>query len=298
MNPTARSLSMLTLAALVLGAGSVARCGVTIEQRKADLVITGDAAANSIVVRGTTSMSELEVAIDGVLPTRIFAGVRNLTVETGAGDDRVGLVGFHLGGNVSIRLGAGVDRAFVGTHKSVALRNDLFIGGRLDIRAGGSAGDVIEIQPDPGDSLTFGGDVRVDGARIINLNGDGGEDTMQDGDLLIGGDLSITTDFDPADGVTASHCEIDDVNVGGKTTIDLGASADVVVIGDSHFTRNVSIDLGPGDDELDLDDGPSSRNRFDAKFVAKGGAGTDALDIRPENLFAVAPTVRAFESDP
>jgi hypothetical protein len=276
------SRAVPALAALALA--GVAHAAVTIEQGKKGLVITGDGASDVVVVNGLGATGAVEVWVNAVLVDS-FVGVGDIKVKMGGGDDFLDLAGIHIGGALIIDLGAGDDVLDLDDTPDIgtALDHHVFIPGGIDVKMGGQAGDSVDWDSAVA-GVTIGGDVVLAQAADIDLKGSGGSDLAEPVDIHIGGKLKISKHMGMID--------LDDVNVGLVTIIELGSSADFVDVTDSRFAGSVSISLGSGDDRLDLGTGT---NEFNGPFTAQGGKDNDEFDFDPANVFTFGFGVSGFE---
>ena len=157
----------------------------------------------------------------------------DLTIRTGDGDDSIRLSDFSgSGGTLWIDAGGGANtlRLVAGTH----------VGADLQIRAG-DGGDVLEVLS----CATVAGTVRVelgggpDTAVFLGLTAD------QDVWIDMGGGADELTFGASAmqGGIPACACEL-----GGATTLLLGAGDDVLSTEDTAFVGPLLADGGPGSD--------------------------------------------------
>ncbi len=256
------------------------------------LKIVGDSGDNEVYIDGTGTAGEVEVTVDGSF-VGTFSGIKTINVNLKKGDDAFDVNGIHIGGALSVDMGAGDDEFDM----DLGDEDSLFIGGSVIVSMGNNLGDVIDWDNTGGGTFIIGNNVTIQGAAEADIDGDGESAGIEEADITIGGFLKITSNVareseNDLDGLTL---ELDDVNVGGTTIIGLGYGADVVQIGNCNFARRVAISLGGGADTLQngLEDDP---NIFGAEVTANGGGGDDTLEEDPGNAYAVAPVVSGFET--
>lgn len=78
-----------------------------------------------------TDFGSVAVTVDGANAGE-FAGVRDIDVKTGAGDDRLELVAVQIGGSLRVKLGDGDDDLFVSTIATPVVR-PMIVGGDVDV---------------------------------------------------------------------------------------------------------------------------------------------------------------------
>ena len=121
------------------------------------------------------------------------------------------------------------------------------------------------------------------GAADIDFDGDGGSSNLESDDITIMGNFFVTiTSFGNVGGNSA-EIRLDDVNVGGDTTIFGSNGGEEIQIGDSFFAGVTSIRLRGGDDTLDFVQ--SDPSVFDGAAVFNGGPGFDTTDDLDDNTF-------------
>ncbi len=268
------------------------------------IMITSGAEAGSFVVTGLDGTT-LEGATDPIA----VAGVRNIRVNLGEGDDLAAVVGANVRGNVSIQTGAGADRVLVGTGAgatelagmlpadvSVNVRGVLRIdtNGGLDQVAvddavagllsvdSGEDNDVVSLGSTAplGDSaarLAVGHGVHVNlGAGNDELNID--QLSTRGGIVVWGGlgDNSIDANTAKAAAmIVATGGGVDNVSLTDldvyRLGVHTGAGNDMVEVRDSVF-KSLGVSLGDGNDKL------TTANLHANVAVFAGGAGEDTLD--------------------
>jgi hypothetical protein len=187
---------------------------------------------------------------------------KNLTINTGAGDDLVvfsyeGAYPNDIDGNVSITTGDGDDYVVMA---------GVEIGGNLTIDTGNGEdyvriGDYHEY-----DTLIYGYTGYVDG--IVDVSGNTVIKTGNHDDQVV---------FQNAGGTYAIEF--------GNLTVDTGAGDDYIGFGrdvdyDLHVHGDARFLLGKGDDRFDVDNDNTdySYTTFYGKVVINGGAGFDELE--------------------
>ncbi len=280
------------LAAFALAAPA-AQGFVTMTAAGGKLVIQGDGAADAVTLEGLTAVGEVRTRV-GLGFWTTFSGIRSIKVKLGAGDDSLNVHGLAIGGDLKVQMGEGEDFLRIDKTTTLGPALSVFIGGDVQASMGGQQGDRVEIDsPTAATSLQIGGTLRLRGAPTVDIDGGGGTSSLEVDDVTIGGSLIVEEPF--AEGVAPVPClvDLDDVNVGGDTDIELDGGGDTVEITDSQFARGVEIRLGGGDDLLFMGGNP---NRFDDLFSASGQGGTDAVDDDPGHAYASPPVFKGFET--
>jgi hypothetical protein len=248
---------------------------VTVTVDGEDLLITGDAAANAVVVRGTetpgqyvVSRSDRTTTINGGTAPFTASNISNLVIDLGQGNDVLNLLDANISGRVSIDMGANGGR-------------DVFNAAYAEI------GETLDISTGGGDDQVLLNVVTVKGAA--NIDTGAGKDGVYLSFCDFHQALAVNTDAGK-DVVTISAVE-----VMGATSIDTGSDSakDAVVVSASRFRSAVSINLGAGNDELVL-----TTSRFDATLTADGGEGTDRLVNRFNRFLGGTPAWSRFERFP
>jgi hypothetical protein len=308
---TARRLGLENLESRQLMAGDV-----TVSVIAGDLTITGDGAANGIIM---FQMGEGQYRIAGVnqggMATRIRMGNSTASYQTVSGvtDD---VVINMLGGNdkvtithnpgyalystlpddLTVRTGNGDDQVFLallqvgddvlvdlgGNRDNLTVR-DVIVGrddGALghDLNVLGQGGtDFVSMSIDNGETI-------VRGDLTIDAGTSGDSDYVSLYDVHVFDDLEIRT-YGGADGVSMDRCHMDD-----DLIVETGDGRDNVYVAetaaDEIFAR-----LGSGDrDFLQVEATSARQATFD------GGIGTDDnLDLRDDDLFTNPPSIYGFE---
>ncbi len=248
---------------------------VTAYQKGATLYLIGDASANDFDLTGALDVDGNliqggVVVSDGPLPSmteinntfgpEVFLGIKNIVIQSGAGDDIVRVQGIQILGDLKANLGEGVvgDQFIVQGHPDQVFGGPFrysVIGGSLTVNAAlGVDDDGVFIQ-----------EARI-GRAVIVTTGAGDDDVR----LWLG------------------------ALVGGKTTVNTGAGEDGIFLTGSIFNGAVSLAAGTGDDIVNLLD-TFGNNIFNAAVAAAGGAGTDDLNDNGTNVFARPPKYSGFE---
>jgi hypothetical protein len=263
---------------------------VNISQVGSTLTIAGDANDNIIHLADFPEGVRVSIDGDGVGGpdlNELYYGVSNVTINTGNGDDRVGVSDLTIAGNLIINTGAGDDDVYVSYDAYYDVfglnysgdEGDNTIYGNVSINLGAGDDDVVV-----GDS-TIGGAVSIiagignDSIRLghgdvgtfvygnVSIDSGTGEDwvilasSREEHDLEINGDLLIKTgsNYDRIDvyAEDSNDSYYGDVVVNGKTTIDLGA-------GDDRFVSTAEAENGIA---------------FNGAFVLKAGDGQDVVSM-------------------
>ncbi len=282
----------LGLAAFVLSVPTV-QAAVTLTKKHGTLSIKGDSASDTLDIDGVPDhLGSVSVRVNlGLAST--FDGIRDIKVKMGPGDDVVNVHGVNLGGDLKVGMGEGNDVFSLDNELTIAVQRSVFIGGSVLIGMGGQSADLVEF--DANTSVMIGGTLRVQDAADVDFDGNGGSQVLQSSDITIGGEFVIDSPFSADVNLDGRTVEIDDVNVGSATSIQLGDGPDTVLITDSHFARKVLVKTGAGDDLLSLISG-GNFNEFDDRVAATGQGGDDTVDDDPLNDHANAPTFKSFET--
>ncbi len=271
--------------AITLALASSALANVEVKQSGGTLKIKCDPAGGLLRVEGNGFPGELVVAPN--TPTaKTFVGVRNVVVRGSEGDDAVQLSAFQIGGSLRVKLDAG-DDAFAITTVGLGTTLPVVIGGNVDIRMGGQLVDFVGIFADPTFGVSVLGNLTIRGTNSISVAGTGGAPATEAADCVIGGNLRIERGPSKGGFNPTSSLGLVDVNVGGTTTIKLGAANDHVKIIRCAFAGPFAAKLGDGDDICDFFQQPST---FDAATQIDAGNGTDTIAAAFALTFAVEPT--------
>lgn len=289
----ARSLVLSSLVSCSWFCGA-AHAEVTVKQSGGALKITSDADSDYIVVDGYGALGEVRVTLDGIATA--YFGVRDISVQGGAGNDVVYSSGVQIGGSMKVKLGAGDDELLVDTDPDgLGGPYSVFIGGNLDVNLGGQLADKVAIQELLGLTITVGRNLSIRGAADVALEAGGNSSISNVDDIFVGGSLRIESTVaqdNNGDGYTVA---LDDVNVGAQTLVNLGAGQDLVSIAYCHFARRCDLKLGGGADSVDF---RNLESRFNAELVLNGGAGTDTLDAYAFVVMLFDPKTTSFELGP
>lgn len=254
---------------------------VTVTKTNAgDLVLSGNSASDVVDIEGTGVVGQMEVFVNGV-SVGVFSGIKNIRGNLGAGNDTVNIAAVQIPGYVKLNMGAGADRVDFDntTNLSLAPDGNVVIGGYVTLSMGRNAGDQVDWDSDSGLlGISIGSYVDIVYASDVDMNGNGGSSAVEATDISIGGNLKITmSKFGDTNGDTFA-VDIDDVNVGQVTSIAGSEVADRMRIMDSRFVGAFGINLGNGNDFLDVDNGAGEGNFFGAKVTYNGSNGTDTID--------------------
>lgn len=276
---TLARIPALGLGVLTLALATSARADVTAVQLGAKVVVAGDSTDDVIHVEGTGALGELRV-LEGTSPTEVasFFGVRDVEIKTGDGNDAVNVSGIEIGGSIKAKLGAGVDFMRIDDllADGVTVRAT-FIGNSLAAALGDQAGDSFECRvQNPTGSVRFGGSVSVRGSSIVTFDGISSSGDSDPSDIHIGANFVIRSKL-------TTVVVLDDINIGGSTSIRFGGGADFVEIDDAHFTRNFELRMGAGNDAVEFADAVE----LNANALFDGGTGTDSITGSPPTVGGV-----------
>lgn len=279
------------------------------------LILVGDNAADNIVVTGTGTLGEVNVVINGAEPV-LVTGIKHIKVATGGGNDNLDLIGVKIAGNLLVDMGDGDDDLDIEGNGTSIGGNVILHGSagsdRIEIDAtgqesgnGGHLAFLKNVTIDLGNSGNGGGDfcefLGAEGGQTISIGGSltvkGREGTQQLNLDSIDIAKSLKVDFGNGDDLVSLGTVSDDaalsVNVGGASTIKVGAGDDVVNFLNGHagtvrFRNNLTIDLGADDgagvnggDALIMlaDTAVDDVITIDGNLIVKGAAGAQDLDI-------------------
>lgn len=255
------------------------------------LTITGDNLGNDVAVQrpiaNLVTVTGLEqTVVNGVAPVNgksvvAFTGVTDVVIQTNDGNDKVRVNGPLFGRatfrDVTIDSGAGddqvdIERAFVADDLNIFTKNGKDIVSLTQVIVGGSGADSNQ------------NDLQINTARVTSGASDA--DTVKLNEVKVKRDLTITTG-DDADIVLlqdpralrpATAALAQPVIVGDDLSIDTGDAADKVTLNVVTVTDEVNIDLRNGDDSLRVIRTRADEANFD------GGFGQDTLFLL-DNLF-------------
>ncbi|MBK6939668.1 MAG: hypothetical protein IPH13_05565 [Planctomycetes bacterium] len=252
-------------------AASAASADVTTSISKGKLKIAGGVDADVIAIIGT-DFGSVAVTVDGSNAGE-FAGVRDIDVKTGAGDDRLDLVAVQIGGSLRVKMGDGDDDLFVSTIAAPVVR-PMIVGGDADISLGSDVGDAVVAETNSNAFVNFMGNLTIRGAESSVLDGGGTVPSLEARDFFVGGKLLIVCDGGDVNDPQPEFSMLDDIVVGRESKLEFGDAKDELRITDSQFARKVTIRLGGGDDILDFH---SDATKFDGPVDFVGGSGFDSM---------------------
>lgn len=215
------------------------------------LFITSDNSSDTVLITGGETQGSLTVVLSGGIPQDV-TGVKNIRISMSGGDDSVELVDVSVSGNVLIDLGDGNDELTIGgsgTH----------IGGNLSLWAGGG-GDSVTIDA-TGASGGAAGAISIGKNLLVDL---GDATSSQNDQLTIVGANSGET-----------------ISIGGNATIKGQAETQSIQIDSTSIGKAFKVDLGDGDDVLNLGLVNNSALSVQVGKAAsiKTGAGDDTVSI-------------------
>ena len=263
-----------------------------------DLVITGDDAANQIMItevagvvtilRGdadTLINGDADVGKTGVVIDGIFS--RNVKIKMGDGDDEVAILGddgvdpndpaddnrFEIGGNVQIDLGAGVGADQEATLNLVDVAGSVKITAKDDTEAdaqitNSTIGKNVQIALGGGDNYAAVENTDIEGNLQIQ-NKDGEADVYVRSSTVTGS-VSISG------GKGLYNVEIRDSLIGKNLSVKnkelvSGNPADVqrVIVRDTNIDGSVKISSGNGAVYIDIDDNDDGDTNGDGVVIGK-----------------------------
>ncbi len=286
--------ALLAVAAFALSAPA-GQASVIVTASNGKLVVEGDGAADAVSLGGVPAIGTLTVRLNAG-PDVQFAGIRSIKVKLGPGDDTLNVHGLCIGGSLKAQMGEGDDAVIFDTSLDGGGLLSTFIGGDVQVGMGGQSGDFLRItSSDATTSIHIGGSLRIQTAADVDLKGVGSSHDLETGDITLGGDLAIDDPFSTKVDFDLNTVDLDNVNVGGATSIQVGDQEDSIEISNCHFAREVQVNLGEGNDSLSLHAGIFF-NQFDHAVVASGQKGDDTVDDDPLNNYATPPVFKKFES--
>jgi hypothetical protein len=222
---------------------------------------------NNVLVGGSTS-----IALGaGYSIAEVYSDVylnKGLSVSGGVGQHNVFLNDFTVGGSLGVNLGSGQNNV-------IAMRGVSVLGSAKF--TGGTRGDEVSLT-----DVTIGGGVTAnlgDGTNTFTVDEYLGRIGSTTGSR-IGGKLSVTTGSG-ADKVAVGGDA--PVVIGGPVSIrtgDEGTVGDLVSFDDTTCAAGVSIDLGKGIDQVNVEwisTTAAETSAFAGPFVVKAGEGTDTI---------------------
>lgn len=242
----------------------------------ADVVITGDAAANSVeiaavgttlVVRGLDGTTINGATANFVLSAASTTFAGNVLAELGAGNDRFALVGGTFNSDVTLRGQSGNDTLGI---------NGATLNGPVHL-SGGTGTNGLTVQ-----NATLGDTLNITslGTATVNVSG-----TTIDGHLHINtytGNDVIVVSGTTVDGHTwiQSGLGNDDVvirnsTLHGRLDVIANAGNDVVFIDATTVDRRAHIDGRLGRDNIQI----QGASTFRRALIVDGGAGRDMVEI-------------------
>ena len=265
---------------------------VSVRVVRNNVVVTGDANANSLIV---TQPSATSVLIRGTLGTQVNGkdrlvvnGIKlnELVIRMDAGNDRVVLSGLEAN-EVLVDLGAGTDR-LLSNNSPCVISRELEVFGRAGT-------DIVRLSNwEIGECSIHGNsgalNLRINGmvANHLEVKGDRSRDIVRLLDSTIAGEIDFQTaggsDVVFIDGVTSKFTEIlagggnDRVDVIDSTIfldleVNVGGGSDAIDLESSEVGRELEVTAGVGNDDLVVMDVVVDLN---AELI--GGSGRDSLE--------------------
>lgn len=258
------------------------------------LTIAGDSTSEEVLLQSEGSAGQVGVFVTGQGPLGTYVGVRTLRINLGGGNDILTVAAINIGGDLSVNMGSGADEFTIINTGTIA-EAPVFIGGSVIVNMGNNANDYFVIDSEGGLPINIGRDLRVSQVADVTIVGGLGSSRIDAGDITIGGNLSIAlSGLGDANG-NGVEVLLDDVNVGGNTTLKGSAANDRMRFLDCAFSRRVAINLGSGNDRVSINEGPLHSSRFSEQFLLNGGTGTDTFERGADNFFATLPKLTAIE---
>jgi hypothetical protein len=269
------------------------------------LTVTGNFAADDILVAGSGVQGELAVSVDqtgdGVHDvTERFSGVKSIAISTGAGMDDVTLRNVNITGGVQIQTGTDRDTVEIagsrlGDPLKVVLGegNDSFrlgqsseVQGKVDVNGGighdelrligGTrvADDLNLAGGQDNDQLELRDQVQVLGSANLAL-GAGNNSARLEGNVEIRQDLAI------GGGALVDSVRLTDmVRVGGKATISIAAGENDVTVDTNVEIRGLlSIVTGANNDDIAIKHSLATGGVGLGRLSITTGAGSDDVDL-------------------
>jgi hypothetical protein len=185
----------------------------------------------------------------------------NLTVDMGADNDNLEIVGQSIGKDLNVFLGSGNNNVGIGAGfgEAVGDGSPVSVGRNLNI-FGGPKTDNVGLF-----NLTVLNDLFADlGAGNDNLLIEGNEEL--EAPVQIGRNATLLG------GAGSDNMTINFANIGGNALLDAGSGGDTVSIDFCNVGKTATLLMGSGDDTLNLS------NSLAAKLIARGGSGKDTFN--------------------
>jgi len=274
-----RRLGIETLERRLLMAGNV-----TAQLKGGWLVVTGDDLGNQISIQNPSPGEYSVTGSDGTTVTGSpVAGVtKRIKVDLKKGDDTVAVVGsgtakFQVSGDVSIKTGADDDRIVIASLQAA---------GKVTLSSGNATaatgGDqVLVTDSEVGKNLsvnTGSGHDKVgigQGEPLDTMLADFLEEMELDGLGLLPGPVDVQGKLSVATGKGNDDLMIGDCTVGGSVSANAGGGTDKLLVQSTTVVGKASLNMGSGDEDyLGIQD-----NQVTGKVKLNGGSGKwDALD--------------------
>jgi hypothetical protein len=255
------------------------------------LRITGTDLSERVEIDGTGYSGEVIVTENPALDPVIrgtFTGVKSIYVSMAGGHDTVFAAGVAIPGSLQVLGGLGSD-AFVLDNQpeySGKPATPIFIGGSLSANLGGQLDDRVYWSADAGLGGTVARNLTIAGANRATFTGhDGTGAAVESTDINVGGNVSIRLSG-PSEATFSAA--LSNVNVYGSTSIIGTAIAERISLQGANFLGRVGVNLGGGDDYIEVGNG--YRNRFNSAVVVNFGAGSDTL-VQPDGNYFAVPMV-------
>lgn len=268
-----------------------------------NLVVSGDAAANDIVLTAGTNPGEVLIysgtsatKVNGQTTPQLFAGVTgNVGLAMHQGNDKVQISALDVAGNLNVDLGVGSDTLTIdngsGFFPPLSLAS---IGGNFNVVDPGGVSTVSLTNVAITGSAAFSnilsaGNVTADTVTIgkyLTVWGGIGHDTASFANSTIGKaanfmGIDVSLNNDTLSGMLLVTCGLVDGNVSIVNThvvkgvsILSGDGADALVVSGSTFDAGFNAGLGLGNDTATIDG-----STFNGNFTLALGLGDDTASI-------------------
>lgn len=189
---------------------------------------------------------------------------RDVRINAGRGDDRIGLDGVEVEGRVVVKGQTGNDGLYL---NDVAVSESV----RFESRRGDNTLSV--------NNSALADDLKFRGGR--------GNDAAHLDEVTIGGDLRLSLQ-EGSNGVY-----LEDTAVSGGLKVRAFEGNDFVMLEDTTVAGPTRLRLYAGADALVV----TGATRFDGRFSGDGGVGTDVADLPGDAVFGAKHRLRRFEED-
>jgi hypothetical protein len=241
---------------------------VVVQLSQGELDVTGDDAANTVVLTGGADSTTVSVTgLDGTLVNgatdATISGVQSLLVQMNDGPDLVEIRQMTLAGRAIVRLGSGDDQLLVEQARFDGRLRIFGNRGRDSVSLGPSVRVADQLRIETGRDRDFVALAASNFGGVVLVTG-GGDDVVSFSDLVVGGPTTFFTDGGEDD-VSAFNVRFEQ-----DVDINLGPDDDVLSIVDVEFDDDAHLAGGDDDDLIEFGGFIDADDDFDIEGFEAG----------------------------